>query len=318
MSHNNYFDGVILFKKILLILLLVIILLSGGLFCYYRYALSHVAGNSDENQSFEVISGESTMEIARNLKEKKLVNSSWVFGYYVISHNLSLKPGIYYLKPNMKIPEIADLISKGKIQEYKITTIEGWRNTEIADYLFKNGIINNKDKFIKAADGKEGYLFPDTYRLAIDVTPEEIVQKMLDNYTTRTKDLNVSKEDLILASIVEREAKNDEQRYNIAGVYKNRLVIKMKLESCPTVSYAKGTWSEPTAADLELVDSLYNTYKYAGLPPGPICSPGLASIKAAQNPTQHDYYYFLNAKNGDLIMSKTLDEHNANKAKYLK
>lgn len=301
-----------------MIILLVILLLSSGVFLYYRNAVNHSAGNSDENQFFEVIYGQGTMEIAQNLKTAHFVNSKWVFAYYVISHDLSLKPGIYYLKNNMKIPEIFDQIAQGKVQEYKITTIEGWRITEIADYLFKNGIINNKDKFIKVAEGKEGYLFPDTYRLAIDVTPEQIVQKMIDNYNERTKDLNVTKDDLILASIVEREAKNDEQRYNIAGVYKNRLKIGMKLESCPTVSYAKNTWSPPTAADLEMVNSSYNTYKHEGLPPGPICNPGLASIKAAQNPTQHNYYYFLNAKNGDLIMSKTLDEHNANKAKYLK
>lgn len=305
-------------KRILLMILLVILLLSCGLFFVYRYDLNHPAGNSDQNQSFEVISGAGTMEIAQNLKEEKLVHSAWTFGYYTISHSLSLKPGIYYLKSNMKIMEIADQIAQGKVQEYKITTIEGWRNTEIADYLYKNGIINNKDRFLKVAEDKEGYLFPDTYRLSIDVTPEEIVKRMMENYDLRTKDLNVSKEDLILASIVEREASNDEQRYNIAGVYKNRLKIGMKLESCPTVSYAKGTWSAPTAADLELVNSPYNTYKYDDLPPGPICNPGLASIKAAQNPTQHNYYYFLNAKNGDLIMSKTLDEHNANKVKYLK
>lgn len=305
-------------KKILLILLLVIILLVGGVFWYYRHLLDNSVGTSTQDKSFEVVYGQGTMEIAQNLKTAHFVNSKWVFAYYALSHDLSLKPGIYYLKESMKISDMAEQIAQGKVQEYKITTIEGWRITEIADYLFKNGIINNKDKFIKAAEDKEGYLFPDTYRLAIDVTPEQIVQKMVDNYNERTKDLNVTKEDLILASIVEREAKNDEQRYNIAGVYANRLKIGMKLESCPTVSYAKNTWSPPTAADLEMVNSPYNTYKYEGLPPGPICNPGLASIKAAQNPTQHNYYYFLNAKNGDLIMSKNLDEHNANKAKYLK
>lgn len=275
-------------------------------------------GNSSENQLFEILSGEGTMEISNNLKGKNFINSSWVFTYYVLSHDLSLKPGIYYLNQTQTIPQIAEMLDQGKIQEYKITTIEGWRITEIADYLFKSGIINVKDKFIKAADGKEGYLFPDTYRLAIDVTPEDIVQKMLDNYNQRTKELNVTKEDLILASIVEREANNDQQRNDIAGVYTNRLKIGMKLESCPTVSYAKNCWSAPTAADLEMVNSPYNTYKFEGLPPGPICNPGLASIKAAQNPTVHNYYYFLNAKNGDLVMSKNLDEHNANKAKYLK
>ncbi|EKD56127.1 MAG: hypothetical protein ACD_58C00294G0001 [uncultured bacterium] len=315
---SNIINGVILFKKILLIILLAVLLTFGGLFLFYRIIVNHPAGNSDENMSFEILTGQGTMEIANNLKQAKIIKSAWVFGYYSISHSMSLKPGIYYLKNNMKIPEIADQISQGNIQEYKITTIEGWRITEIADYLFKNGIINVKDKFIKAAEGKEGYLFPDTYRLAIDVTPEEIVQKMLDNYTQRTKDLNVTKEDLILASIVEREAKNDQQRNDIAGVFANRLKIDMKLESCPTVSFAKNTWSAPTAADLEMVDSPYNTYKYNGLPPGPICNPGLASIKAAQNPNQHNYYYFLNATNGDLIMSKNLDEHNVNKAKYLK
>lgn len=308
----------ILFKKILLISLLIILLLVGGLYLYYNNQIYKSVSSQTDNRMFEVLSGEGIVEISQNLAEKSLINSPYSFVYYTLSHTLSLKPGIYYLNPSMTIIDIANQISQGKVAEHKVTIIEGWRNTEIADYLFKNGIINNKDKFLKITEGREGYLFPDTYRLAIDVTPEEIVKIMSDNFDERTKDLNVLRDDLILASIVEREANNDQQRYDISGVYINRLAIKMKLESCPTVSYAKGNWSAPTAADLELVDSPYNTYKHVGLPPYPISNPGLASIKAAQNPTKHEYYYFLNAKNGELIMSKTLDEHNTNKAKYLK
>jgi UPF0755 protein len=265
-----------------------------------------------------VFAGQSKTEIAQSLKNKDLIKSKWAFIYYSVSHNKSLKPGIYYLKQNMNTLEIIDLIASGKVQEHKITTIEGWRNSEIADYLIKNSIITNKEAFLKAANGKEGYLFPDTYRLSLDVTPEEIVKLMTDNYNKRTNDLNVSKDDLILASIIERESANDEQRYNVSGVYKNRMKIGMKLESSPTVSYAKNNWVEPTITDTKLIDSPYNTYKYAGFPPGPICSPGLASIKAAQKPATHDYYYFINTKDGQLIMAKTLNEHNANVSKYLK
>jgi len=138
---------------------------------------------------------------------------------------------------------------------------------------------------------------------------------MQSNFTERTKDYQPSKDDIILASIVEREAKNDEDRAKIAGVFINRLEKNMYLGADPTIQYAKGDWELLTSKDLK-IDSPYNTYINKGLPPTPICNPGLESIKAVKNPEKNGWYYFFHLQDGTTIFSKDAAEHDANKAKY--
>lgn len=302
-------------KKSILIAVIIILTVAIAGIWYIYFNLKVPMGKSGENQFFEVIEGQGTMEIAENLKEKGFIRSPWFFAIYVNLKNASLLPGIYYLRQNMTLNEIIEPISQGNVQEYKITIPEGWRITQIAQYLTNNKIVTYAD-FLQAAEGKEGYLFPDTYRIAIQSTAVEIVKKMEENFTERTKDLKVNKEDLILASIVEREAKKNEDRAKITGVYLNRLDKGMKLEADPTVQYAKGNWDAPSVKDLQSVNSAYNTYLYKGLPPGPICNPGLKSIEAAVKPEKNGYYYFFHLKDGSTIFSKTAEEHQANREKY--
>ena len=213
---------------------------------------------------------------------------------------------------------------------YKINFPEGYRMEQMGQRLEEYSIATYAD-FVKAAEEKEGYLFPDTYYFKKNENVDYIVKTMIDDFNNRTKDLKVSKEDLILASIVERETAGDD-RSTIAGIYKNRLNIDMKLDADPTVQYAKDSnsisnlsdnkilnfqfWKSITSKDYYAVDSLYNTYINTGLPPEPICNPGLKAINAALNPEKNDYYYFFHV-DGQIYPSKTLQEHNANKQKYL-
>lgn len=205
----------------------------------------------------------------------------------------------------------------------RVTFREGLTRREMADILKTEG-FTSAEQFYFITKNDEGHLFPDTYELLIDAQAETIRQKLLDNYAERTADLKPSQDQLILASIVEREASGDGDRSQIAGVYANRLKIGMKLEADPTVQYAKYTdlgkapagkdgqpdyWAPITRADYGNVNSPYNTYLHAGLPPTPICNPGKKSIEAAIHPATTDALFFFHTKSGEAIFSKTLIEH---------
>ncbi|MBN1326165.1 endolytic transglycosylase MltG [Candidatus Falkowbacteria bacterium] len=171
----------------------------------------------------------------------------------------------------------------------------------------------------------EGFLFPDTYRIYKNSKPQEIIQKMLSNFERKVNkeilaDIKAQKKDLydilILASIIEKEAKTYDDKRRVAGVYYNRMNIGMALQADPTVNYVTGNITDRPSYDEIKTDSLFNTYKYPGLPPTPICNPGLDSIRAAVYPERNGYYYFLNTPDGQLIFSKTLEEHKRNRLKY--
>jgi UPF0755 protein len=233
-----------------------------------------------------------------------------------------------------------------------ITVPEGWRTEQIADELVKQGWDGKQDDFMKAVahfDGSnysflkdakkssedehwlEGYLFPDTYDLKANAPAEDLIQKMLDNFDSkftrqmrdRASEMNLSVSDvLVFASLIEREAKVNSERPTIADVYLNRYVQGMKFDADPTVQFAMGKegdwWPAPTGDDLQNVDSPYNTYLNQGMPPGPICNPGMASIAAVLEPGGTNYLYFV-AKNdgsGEHAFAETLDEQTANQNLY--
>lgn len=170
----------------------------------------------------------------------------------------------------------------------------------------------------------EGYIFPDTYRFFADSSPAEIVKKMLDVFEARTAELRTETvaglnfhEALTLASILEKEVKSDNDRRKVADIFLRRIKAGMGLQADSTVNYATGKSSLFTSSSDRDSDNLWNTYKYRGLPPGPIGNPGLAAIRAVLNPDPNDFWYFLTAPDGTVYYAKTLEEHNANK-KYLK
>lgn len=231
-------------------------------------------------------------------------------------------------------------------RERKMTIIEGWRLKDVAAYLEREGIVE-ENKFLEAAkignwrdqyaflkDPKikslEGFLYPDTYNIFTDATADDIIKKLLDEFDDKLTDkmradLKASNHSLldavILASILEREISNkpafDSDREIVADIFWKRLSIGMGLQSDATVNYVTGkTSTRPTLKDLE-IDSPYNTYKYRGLPPGPINNPSLASLMAVIYPAKNDYYYFLTDETGKAYFGKTYEEHLSNIRKYL-
>ena len=238
----------------------------------------------------------------------------------------NIKAGKYILRDDMSLYEIIDTLVKGKGVLEEVTIPEGLTSSQIADIFYKKGIIKDPERFLEIVKkkGLEGYLFPDTYYVPMNYDEEKLIdmmtkrfwQKVPEDFREKAKALGLSeKEVIILASLVEKEAKYPEDRPKIASVFLNRLKKGMKLESCATIQYILGT-PKPnlTYEDLK-IPSPYNTYLHKGLPPGPICNPGEASILSVLNPAKTDYLYFVVGKDGKHLFAKTYKEHLKNKKK---
>lgn len=293
---------------------------------------------------FEVSPGQKTQTILANLQRSGLLVSRYPALAYIVTRNLRIRAGIYEVAASQSGKDIIAQLSSGDISEYKVTIPEGWRVEQIGQLLEKAGLVKASDFdaaatydptrdtlppgiHLQPGDSLEGLLFPDTYRIARGMTSKQIIAKMLADFTARTKELQPTDGQIILASLIEREAKYDVDRPKIAGVYTNRLRTNMKLQADPTVTFARDTaafatasdpadfhwWSPITVADYTSVISDYNTYLHAGLPPGPIANPGLKSLEAAVRPDSNDFYYFLNVPGGATVYSKTEAEHQAAK-----
>lgn len=274
-------------------------------------------------------------EIAQNLEEEGLVRSSLAFQFVAAKLGITRKiqAGDYRLNPKMSPGEIAQELTHGTLDRW-ITLIEGWRREQVVGKLAE-GLRGeqsqfNQEEFLVLTRELEGSLFPDTYLVPKDADAQKVVELLMANFNKKTKDLNLDQEALILASIIEREAKHVEDRPMVAGVLVNRLKVGMLLQADAAVQYAVATqncqlktdscvwWpAKLTGEDLQ-INSSYNTYRYAGLPPAPICSPGLASIKAALDPQETDYWFYLSDREGNMHYAKTLEGHNENIKKYLR
>jgi UPF0755 protein len=297
-----------------------------------------------DTRQFVIARGENAGEIARRLEAEGLVRSALAFEFvlYETERENALQSGTYTVSAALTPRELAKVFEKAPGEQTALRIIEGWRLTEIAAAVEKQFPKITKASFLAAAvvgdrknavlaglDPKtplEGFLFPDTYFLRPDATAAQIVDTLLAQFEQRSgatlrsaaAQRKTTVYDLVkLASVVEREARDRSESPTIAGVYANRLSIGMKLDADPTIQYALGDWHELTLDDLR-TDSPYNTYLNVGLPPTPICSPGLAALEAAAKPLDHEYLFFV-AKNdgtGQHAFAKTLEEQEANRVKY--
>jgi UPF0755 protein len=305
---------------------------------------------------FVVEQGQSTAEIAQNLADAGLIRSPWLFQRYARTRGLDaqLEAGRYVLRSDMAMDEILEILTNAPgVREVSFTIPEGMRLEQVVELLDSKGIVpasEFRDALTQPYDYDfladrpeqatlEGYLFPDTYRVPETYTATQIVDFLLQNYDRKldaelrqkAQDQGMSIYEVVtLASIVEREVVAEGEHPIVASVYLNRLEIDMALEADPTVQYAVGynerqeKWwpvlyfDELGIERLADYDHAYNTYRHPGLPPGPICSPGLASLKAVVEPANTDYYFFV-AKGddtGEHAFARTLEEHNANVARY--
>ena len=311
------------------ILFLVFIL---GEYLYYKEGLLPVNKNDRSSKIFVINKGETLTSIIKRLSKEDLIRNRIIF--YILVKQLGIEKkiqaGDFRLSPSMSAEEIAQTLTHGTLDIW-VTIIEGLRKEEIAQIIGEKFNIPASE-FIKYA--REGYLFPDTYLIPKDANLNTVLNIFENNFNTKVNEEiknNIKKkgltleEAIIIASLIEREAKYQNDRPLVASVIFNRLKNNMKLDIDATVQYALGyqirekTWWKKnlTKNDLE-IDSPYNTYKNLGLPPEPICNPGLSSIEAVINAPKTDYFYYISDKSGHLHFAKTLEEHYKNIDKYLR
>jgi len=287
---------------------------------------------SEENSSIQKIinipSGSNAKEIVNILEENKVIRkNNYIFRILIKVSKLEerLKYGEYNLSPAMNMLQILDKLVRGEVILYRITIPEGYTYTQIAELLDEKEIIERESFINLVKDGEkswEGYLFPDTYEVPKRYGSENMLKLLLSNFNHvvdkklkyKAEEIGFSMDEIItLASIIEKEAKFAEEKRQISSVFHNRLKKDMKLQSCATIQYILGKPKEILEESDLKIDSPYNTYLYKGLPPGPICNPGLDSIIAALEPAEEDYLYFVLGENGRHIFSKTYQEHLKNK-----
>lgn len=326
-------------KKIFLFIL-VVLLISGC--SQVKESLYEPVDPEDKSQiEIQVTPGMSASELGSLLSENHLVSNARAFTSYLKERNLdaSLQEGTFILSPSMTMEELVTLlITPLESDTITVTIPEGYEVRNIVE-LLKNEDMIDENKFytllkegdfpydflsmVDRSNNLEGFLFPDTYEFYRDATEEEIIDKFLanfndrfqDKYYLRMEELSMDLEGLInLASIIEREAADPSERPIISSVFHNRLKEGMRLESCATVQYILQERKPILTYEDMAIESDYNTYINAGLPPAPIANPGLASIEAALYPADTDYLFFV--LKGDYetthYFSRTFEEHEQN------
>lgn len=272
--------------------------------------------------------GASLQSIANDLRDSHVIKSPFFFRLAVTIQGgeKNLIAGDYLLDKKEGPVDLADRITQGKFHLYtfKATIPEGWSSKQIADYMKSNLVGFNKTKFLSLTKEKEGYLFPDTYFVSPTIKPEALIDLMSKNFDEKIKTVtalatstHTLKEVIIMASILEEEARTTESRRIVAGILWKRLSLGMPLQVDSTFLYINGKTTYDLTADDLKINSPYNTYKYKGLPPGPISNPGLDAINAALSPIQTKYLYFLSSKSGDMYYATTFEQHKRNKELYL-
>jgi len=330
------------------------VLLCFGIAFFWFY--HQFRGTSEKGPSQRFIIGIKTTneQLADDLQNKGFIKNKrlfWIFLNVVcrqrktcLKGDPKLEPGAYLISQKMNLYQLAGTLAYGPFQKWVLIP-PGKRKEQAA--LILQRALNWSDQIVLSFinEAKEGYLFPDTYLIDIDADPRQVVQKLLNNYNEKfdaqlQKDLlanNIRNDTALkIASLVERESGGDEDKPLIAGIIWNRLEKKMRLEIDATVQYAivsqqivtLATNYQPPSADFNFwpilgpgivrtIDSPYNTYRIKALPPGPICSPGLSSLKAVAYPAETDALYYLHSSDKQIHTAKTYKEHLENIKKYL-
>jgi UPF0755 protein len=330
-------------KRVLAILFLLVLIVAGVAgWWFYTGVDRPFKGYADTEQFVDIPKGSGSAAIAKQLADAGVIRdvNSFRLALWLSGKGRRLQAGEYRFDHAVTAREVADKIARGDIYVRPITFPEGLTIKQMAE-LYESKGFGPVQEFLTAAKNAalvsavdpeakdlEGYLFPDTYKLKRKENAEQLVPKMVTAFMkAMTPDLLEKADErgltlrqlVTLASIVEKETGNKEERPLVAAVYSNRLRIGMPLQCDPTVIYAldrAGRYNGNLTRESLLYDSPYNTYRYPGLPPGPIASPGRASIEAAASPAPAEYLYFVSRNDGTHAFAKTLDEHNRNVQKY--
>jgi UPF0755 protein len=302
----------------------------------FYFSIFHIAHPSDdfknETRYLIVRRGQSLTEIASSLEKMGAISSKSNFILYskLFGKTKKMKTGRYAIRPHDSIADIIDVIVRGYATPFNVSIPEGFTMAEMAGLLhstidmdidgFRELISdpNLMDSLGVEADNLEGYLAPSTYQFFYEEKPAKVVSKMTehffvslpDSFEVKANQLGLTfHEAVTLASMIEEEAMIDSERPVIAAVYLNRLKKRWRLECDPTVIYALGGLDRPLYRKDLKIDSPYNTYKYFGLPPGPISNPGVESLRAAVNPAKSDYMFFVARGDGSHVFTRTHRDH---------
>lgn len=330
-------------KKVLLIILGVILM---GIAVFLLVFGSEIFSNTLEDDASAVVAvepGDGTIAIAAKLREQGVIEHEKLFRFYamVTGHNESWVSGEFDIEAGMGFGDLCERLTTAIRSDVKVVLVEGKQARQMAQTLEDAGICsadafmeavreNDYDfEFLKGIDHEnplEGYLFPDTYYFEKDTDPRVVVETMLrgfeenmykEEYIERAEELGYTFDEMIiLASVVESESSGTENMKKVAGVFYNRLNSPdfPKLQSCVTVEYAMGVKKSIITYEDTQIDSPYNTYKYPGLPIGPISNPGIEALEATLYPAEHHYYYFQSDQYGNLYFAETVEEHDAIKS----
>lgn len=324
-------NKLVLFIGGLLGLSLGLILVWGG----YHYYFSPLDTKASMVE-FNIEAGQTLNAVAAKLQEKKIIRSSLALRvYHRWAKKSAIQAGAHQLSASQSLPQIYEQLHR-PAKEITITILPGWRREEIAEYLSKQPLPEfSAEKFLQLTADLEGKLMPDTYKIAPLSTSETIVNilrkqfelaigrdpKLQSCLQTQSKSLD---ELLIIASLLQREARDYEQMRMIAGIINNRLAIEQPLQLCASAQYATGKdsntgswWLAPSLLDTK-VDSIYNTYVHAGLPPAPIAAISLPALQAACDPQANEYYYYLHDDQGVIHYGKTGEDHQKNISQFLR
>jgi len=312
--------------------------------CFYFINMPLGRGNASALVILE--RGEPLKSFLNKLDKKGIRVNPFVFRLYLklTGHSKDLKAGEYMISTGHSIRTLADTLIKGKIYLRRVVIWEGLDMFDIARLMVREGILSQEKDFLNATtnpsllkkmkvpgETAEGFLFPETYRFPRNSPPQRVVEKMVYTFCNRITPTIKEKcheigltlyEAVTLASIIQKETFVKSEMPLVSAVYHNRLKRGMKLQADPTVIYAiklKHGQEKLQLSKRDLaIDSPYNTYRHKGLPPGPICNPGLAALRAAVNPAPVDYLYFVSKGDGTHYFSRTLAEHNRAVWKYIR
>ena len=317
------------------------------LFQSYRFWLQDAPDDSVA-VTIDIDPGTSLSTIADTLDDEGIIASAFWFKVYATfgGHAKAIQSRSFLLTPGDSYAHIADALQIGFREEVTITIPEGYTIAQIGEVVTRQLDVTQEDwdalvgmdssleshELITVANKPEnvdleGYLFPDTYRFFSNATAEDVVERLLDEMESHILEIDskpwpeemTSYHDILtLASIIQREVQNPDEMAMVADIFLKRLEIGMPLQADSTVNYVTGAKTPAISLTDRDIDSLYNTYQYAGLPPGPLSNPGRDAIDAVLHPIANDYYYFLTTPEGEVIYAVTHDQHVQNKAIYLR
>ena len=309
-------------------------------------SVSKAPGNDKTIQRFLITKGSSAEKIANDLKDQNLIKSPLAFKFYTQITGISdqIPPGEFKISGNLSLKEVVEMLLKGPVEVW-VTVPEGLRREEIVERYIEGlglgGTVADgfRADFLMQTRELEGYLYPDTYLFPLDITADKVVTKMRSTFDQkftekmRTDLVNKGRsidQVVILASLLERETLTSEERPVVSGILFNRLENDWPLQVDASVQYAIASencrlqnvdcdwWPKNLTKDDLAINSPFNTYKFSGIPPSPISSPGIISLTAVVYPEDTDYMYYIHDTDGVIHYAETLSEHNQNVSRYLK